>query len=398
MLLKYSLTPFQLKAYAMYLTTTPRVEDTYTAKAVNGDTIINYENDDMYGEFEHHIHIIRVFFAYHLCPSVLVSIVLLIIVFILFSLCFKPCETKRETLISKVLDIIKEDKLRQANAATVIAMCILATIHNCALDIASFSSSGPKYYKRITAIEIYTIIFLAFSFLCLVGAFVIFLVSLVIRIYGKYRKIDVDEHVYLGLLIATVLFTGNAVVSFSFHIPLVFIAWTTDPFYAGRIAVYYGIVIFVYFVTFKNAYTLPYVCLKWLNYETEYWACFGVLSIFVVGVFIGLIHVISVLFFVVIPIDYSITESVNGAQTLYQSAVLLVGGVITYNIAWFYFSNPFSMEKALKKTWKEMNKPQGINIPDNKWKDLSEEERMKLVLKRIIEKQCQTLAEPINHR
>lgn len=387
----------------MYLTTTPRVDDTYMAKAVTGDRKINYENDSIYGEFEHHVSIIGALCAYLLCPNILILSFLLIMVFILLLLYCKSCNNIRETLLRKLLEILKENITRQANTVTVIAMCILATIHNCALDVASFFQGGPSYYHKISCIEVYTAFSVITSLLCLVVALFMFLISLVIWIRQKQfcqNNTDATEQrdgdkFHLGLLISAVLCTGSAVLSFSIHIPFIFIAWTTNPFYASKIAIYYGIVIFVYFVIFKNAYTLPFVCLKGLQCSTKYWTFCGIFSIFVAGVVTVLIHIICVLFFVVIPINNSITESVSGIQSLYHSAILLVGGVITYNIVWFYFSKPFSVEKALKKTLKEMEQPPCI--VNDEWKDLSEVERMKQIIEawvKTIEKQGAADPEP----
>lgn len=137
----------------MYLTSTPRLDDTYIAKAVTGDKKINYENDSIYGEFEHHVSVIDVLCTYLLCPSILILSFLLIMVVILLLLCCGTCDKERKTLLSKLLEILKENTTRQANMATVITMCILATIHNCALDVASFFQSGPSYYHKISCIE-----------------------------------------------------------------------------------------------------------------------------------------------------------------------------------------------------------------------------------------------------
>ena len=41
---------------------------------------------------------------------------------------------------------------------------------------------------------------------------------------------------------------------------------------------------------------------------------------------------------------------------MYNSAVLLIGGLIAYNIGWFYFRNSFSVEDAVRKAMNEITK------------------------------------------
>ena len=377
---------FQLKAYAMFQTTAARIDDTYMGRAVTGDMEINYKNNTVYGK-SHGVQVTSLLYAYQIVPFIVAFVVLVSIASILcYLLCQKDRKEMREKLSSKLLHIFENNTKHQANIAAIVVMCILATIHNFILDAISFhcppSLSLPKYYGKhncYNAIDIYTTIFAIVSLLCLLVAPFFVLCSYCYSTKHNEWNSDQRAKFHLLLLIALVLCIGSTVLSFSFHIPIIIIAWTTNPFYASKIALYYGIIISVYFVTLKNAYFLPAVLFEREKCKTKQWICCGSFSMVVAAVVLFSVHIVSVLFFVFIPINHSITESVSGVQALYHSVILLVAGVITYNVVWFYFLKLFSAEKALEKALKEIEKPQWI-ADNSEWKDLSEEERMKRII------------------
>ena len=115
----------------------------------------------------------------------------------------------------------------------------------------------------------------------------------------------------------------------------------------------------------------------------------GILFVVIAGILLSGFHALNAVFIYYIPINHSIEESINGVQTIYNGAVLLIGGLIAYNIGWFYYhSNKFSVEGAMQKAMKEMKKnPFGrdpIQYVEEGWDVLSEEDRMKEIMKAVL--------------
>ena len=179
---------------------------------------------------------------------------------------------------------------------------------------------------------------------------------------------------------------GSTVLSLSFHFQNILLSWATNPFYASRIAIYYGIVLFIYFIAFKSTYT---IVLSLNNGDSNDIMCVLVSCalpatfVIVTGVLIAV-----TLFVFVIPINYAIEESVSGVATIYNSAVLLIAGLIAYNIGWHNFGHVFSLESALKKALHQMNIVPTFN--SEKWKQLTDEEKLTKVIQTLIYKETST--------
>ena len=63
---------------------------------------------------------------------------------------------------------------------------------------------------------------------------------------------------------------------------------------------------------------------------------------------------------------------------------MLIGGVIAYNVGWYYFFGSFSLKDALKAAMEEVKTP-FINVEDNNnWDSLMEEERMTEFIKTLV--------------
>lgn len=177
--------------------------------------------------------------------------------------------------------------------------------------------------------------------------------------------------------------------------------------YASRIAVYYGIVIFVYFLTFKNTYSLPIIIKKYRDERDKkkkstdetgrnpakgksddsanaLVVALGIILVFVMGVLLSGFHGMNAVFIYYIPINHSIEESVNGVQMIYNGAAILIGGLIAYNVGWFYYhSRNFSVESALQKAVEDFEKDPFSNDEEN-WKNLTEEDRMTEIIKALL--------------
>ena len=68
---------FQLKAYAIFQSVIPRVDNTYVATAVNGERKINYEDDRERG-----VHVNSVLHAYQYTPFIIVFVLLAAVIIV----------------------------------------------------------------------------------------------------------------------------------------------------------------------------------------------------------------------------------------------------------------------------------------------------------------------------
>ena len=430
----------------MLQTATLRVDNTYIAKAVNGDTKLDYKGHDVYG-YAYKVHVDRLLQAYQYVPFTITFIIVAAAPILLCCLCCKCCEMPN--ISQKVQNVIKDSR-HQSTIVAIVALSFCFTVYNFILDMLSVyrekTSDLPGYYEQNHGIYTYTIFFASVSLLFLIIGIACFLGLLFTWSYGPmaccFCRDEVRQHI--ALLIPISLCVGSTILSLSFHFQNILIAWNTDPFYSSRIAVYYGIVIFVYYHTFKNTYLLPIVwkreftaqpsavsntaspttppttasstmsddecCVKCCR---KTWGCgkeiegdvkkkertrmrttscvvgLGILFVVIAGILLSGFHALNAVFIYYIPINHSIEESVNGVQTIYNGAVLLIGGLIAYNIGWFYYhSKKFSVEGAMQKAMKEMKENPFGRDPnqyvEEGWDVLSEEDRMKEIMKALL--------------
>ena len=186
---------------------------------------------------------------------------------------------------------------------------------------------------------------------------------------------------------------GSALLSLSFHFQNVLIAWSTDPFYASRIALFYGIIIFCYFLCVKYAYSLPLKILRRNEdpQKSNHWntceLAAVVISLSVTVVVCTAIILIVTTFITHVPINNSIEHSLTGVTTLFNGAVILIGGFIAYSVGIKHFGNPFSLEDALKNAMNEIKKTPFDPGDILNWSKLSEEKRMTEVMKALIHRE-----------
>ena len=172
---------------------------------------------------------------------------------------------------------------------------------------------------------------------------------------------------------------GSTVFQFCFHIPSILMAWSTDPFYASKIAVYYAVYIFLNYTTSKYTYILSLkLC------ESRKCRCANIVVV-IISVTIALLLVNGVLvtitiFIVNIPVNNSIEESADGVKSLYNGAVLLIGGIIAYNVGWYFFFGSFSFNKAMERAMKDMQIPFNNPSDNSRWQSLTEEGVMKALI------------------
>ena len=278
----------------------------------------------------------------------------------------------------------------QANLAAISLICCYFTIYTFTLDIVSVVVENitnlPKYFESMSyGLYVITIV-------CTVVSLIFNLIGiiwfLVVMCHNCCRKEKWE--VYIPMIFCI----GSALLSLSFHFQNILIAWSTDPFYASRISLLYGIIIFSYFVFFKYAYIAP-IKITRRNEDTNnpnHWSTRELIilaiSLSVTTVVCTSITIIVSLFVAHVPTNRSLEQSITGIGTMYNGGVILVGGLIAYSMGMQYFGNGFSLEMALKKAMKGIkNAP--FNPDDNgTWQKLTEEGRMTEVMKALINRQA----------
>ena len=298
----------------------------------------------------------------------------------------KEIECKAKEKVKKLKNDIANDLQVQANLAAVALFCFIFTVYVFALDIESVvvesSVDLPEYFDKSSyGFYTITITFTIFSFLCdLIG--IIWFVA----VLGHNLCYKKKWEVYFPMLFCI----GGALLSLSFHLQNILIAWSTDPFYASRIALLYIVIIFCCLLCFKYAYSFPLKVLRRnedpndCNHWNKCELITVVISLFITTVVCLGILIILFLFVYYVPINNSIEQSVTGITTIFNGAVILIGGFVAYSVGIQYFGNPFSLEDALKNAMNEINKTP-FNPGDNgNWSKLTEEGRMTEVMKALI--------------
>ena len=205
---------------------------------------------------------------------------------------------------------------------------------------------------------------------------------------------------YQTLFLFEFVIVGSAILSFTAHFPSILMAWATDPFYASRIAIFYGFTIGAYFTAFHFTYILccdvesqplfkvedgkfilssslskcfcklngnadGVECRKniictlddnkktvikstcWLDKvfrpvksEIKLRTCLSwaliIVSLCFSFLFVSIIVVVLALFVVTVPVSNSIETASDGVRSIYSGAVILIGGLLAYKIGGEY--------------------------------------------------------------
>lgn len=116
------------------------------------------------------------------------------------------------------------------------------------------------------------------------------------------------------------------------HAPYIVIAWITGPSYAYGIGVFYAIMFFVYFFTFKLLY---YICARYGcgSCCTESDGKFSYVALilpFTMGLILTGFFVMIACFVVLIPITESIEDASRQASVIYQAIIFVLGLFLAY--------------------------------------------------------------------
>ena len=364
-----------MKGYAQSQKDMPEIDDTYSGWAVYAE---EYNiNEDFYGNIK-----VNIVPATYILPFLVVYIfIIAVCVFIYYT----P-ENIMENQPTKILQTTGS----QATLVAVILLCMLFTIYTFILDILYVAKDHDQcsHFNYVTTIGVISLIVSLISFSLLLGGSVLCCFDSV-----KCKCCSL------------VMCFGAIFLQLTLHIPSILLAWSIDPLYASKIVIHYGILIFSNYVSIKYVYIASYKVIPNNNNSnpnpddnsnsnpnpddnsnndskrTRDWFCIIIILFFTL-LFVNALLVILALFFVSVPVDNSIEESADGLTSIYNGVVVLIGGLIAYNIGWNYFFNSFSLQQAMKVAMKEMKK-KNVGLNGN-WNNLSEEKRMTEVIKTII--------------
>ena len=411
-----------MKGYAQSQSVDLEIDGTYMGKAVEGNSTEIY-NDDFYGNISP-----RIIGAVYVVPF-------LVVLFVWFKTTLVVIGHVYYTSFEEE-KLIKTDLTLQANIVSVVLICALTTLGIFCLDVTALvkedHSSLPSYYPKHHPQYIYVI---TIALWVVIG--ILFIIGIVFgRIFlcyknsKNYHELPRHERSKIVTLFFVSLIIGSAVLSLSFHFPNILMEWATDAFYASRIGLFYGIMYFCYFCAPHVAYIAVHKIIElWRNnhntistsekddkpkediemgdltnnpkYDNpEYsptkntsevqkpnpkdYTAFIIFLVVAFPVSFGLVTAVIATFstFVAsVNVNNSIETSADGVTTIYNGAVVLIGGLLAFRIGWYYIGHPFSVKDALKNAVKEVD----LSKMESGWKNLTEEERLTKVLVKHIE-------------
>lgn len=275
-----------------------------------------------------------------------------------------------------------------------------------------------------------------------IGAFVwvIFVLATSARCQHSEQLISKGS-THIKKLISTVLIAP--LLCIANHLFYILIAFISDPFHAGSIAIIYVVSFFLYFFIFRQFYNR--VALH-LNQRPQKVHCFKVcpkcsakgkrryslrkrsttttsstvstvglistmvenqpetdgkcncfvpgpgnshtpfkthvvlLSLVTIGPLVALYEAILIILFFSLPITKSLEDAPGRLYSIYQGTGLIIVGLLTYNI--LLNPNPFSLTKTLDRLAKRFRLPETTNY----WNTLSDEEKCAKVIVTLIER------------
>lgn len=233
-------------------------------------------------------------------------------------------------------------------------------------------------------------------------------------------------------LVSTI--TVAPVVCLANHIHYIMIAFISDPFHAGSIAIVYTIAFFLYFFMFRQFYnrvvlhsnkrpkivprmqvcpqcsareklwhpihkitsttsTVPLTPNENVKIEDLKCDCFIpgpdchtpfnmqvlIFGVVTVGPFVTLYLAVMIILFFSLPITKSIEDAPSRIYTIYQGTGLIIVALLTYNIV--LHPSPFSISKTLERLAKRLRLPESTNY----WNRLSDEEKFAKVIVTLLE-------------
>ena len=177
------------------------------------------------------------------------------------------------------------------------------------------------------------------------------------------------------LVILSLMVIGP-IVSIISHSPYIAIAYLDDAHHAGSIFIYYTIVLclayaicWITFHTFISCQSC--ICCEKCCGLKCHWLVIA-LGMCGLGTFLAVVGTTS-LYFVIIPINKSISDAPNRLVGIYQSGGFLIGVFVLYKlIGFFYNSKLNNLEKAIIKCETPLNHKDS----DKSWSDKTNKEKL----------------------
>ena len=367
-----------MKGYAESQDVSIAIDGTYMGMAVS-ESVFKITTEHLYGDVK---------------PAI-IPVVYIVPFLVLFTLlvigCIVLCwhghhnslEYDSDCIFQETLNVIESDSGLQANLVAAISLCCCTTIAIFIVDCISWgvekSAKLPSYFpKDGYGLLTISVVFSISSLLTLIAGLVGFIILL---LYWKIKKHDIKSSFFF---IPILLCFGSTLLMISFHFQTILMAWSSDPFYASRIALYYGIAIFCLFISIKFAYNVS------LTKNIYVQICVRIGSVVVMFIFVAGSIVTVLIFVAAIPVNNSIEQSSEGITSIYNGAVVLIGSIIAYKVGWHYFGNSVSVEDALKQAMAKVNIAPFYCDENICWEKLPEEKRMTEILKALIHSQLLT--------
>ena len=172
-------------------------------------------------------------------------------------------------------------------------------------------------------------------------------------------------------------------VSLASHTHYIIIAWITDPLYATGVGINYVIFYVIHLVVLKQSCKRTIQCYDALpKYLKVY--CIVVLPTVAVWLVSLSLQILVTVFFVYIPINYSIEDTLSTLLTIIQGVIVLILGLI----AWKVIVDPRGKEPlatisgALRMVIKK--KDPNREIKSDQWVRFDDEKKLAEVLHHVI--------------
>ena len=160
---------------------------------------------------------------------------------------------------------------------------------------------------------------IVFDGLALLSCIIIIILAASCR--SKLRRYIKDSYYYfLALTVIPLIFSAFS------HGPYIIMAYVSDAHFASSIFIYYVVVIFVEFGVLEYTFSTLFKRSRRSNIKF----CGLFLLATVLSIVINAIMATIFVFFFFIPIKYALSSAPNEVLVIYQSAIILVGGYITY--------------------------------------------------------------------
>ena len=207
------------------------------------------------------------------------------------------------------------------------------------------------------------------------------------KLQSTFLQFDMARSKRIALI--CVLIVGSALLSLVSHFPSVLMAWATDPFYASRIVFFYGIIIFAYFLGFHYTYIVSSKTFSDMEKKLTKRLCFIVpTSLLMSFIAVSGVVVILTVYVISVPINNSIETATEGVTSIYNGAVVLIGGLVAYRIGWQYIGHSFSVSGALENALKKVKYPsQGDKKAE--WEMLTEEGKLTKIMQAVINEEVE---------